>query len=247
MIGNYGVPDRKVLDKYGLPAYFESTKIHAQALIVQDYSHHYSHWNAVSSLGDWLKEEGIPGLSGLDTRLLTKKIRSRGAMLGRIEIDPNAPMPDFTKIPNPNMRNLVAEVSTRDVKVYGKGNPMKILAVDCGVKANIIRQLCDRGAELTLVPFDYPFAAELHKFDGLFLSNGPGDPNMLLDTTVAQLKQVINCSENDVKVCVNTTSWKYGIRVVSPRLISVPFFSPCFLCILFCVSFPAADFWNLHG
>jgi carbamoylphosphate synthase small subunit len=156
-------------------------------------------------------------------------------------------MPDFTKIPNPNMRNLVAEVSTRDVKVYGKGNPMKILAVDCGVKANIIRQLCDRGAELTLVPFDYPFAAELHKFDGLFLSNGPGDPNMLLDTTVAQLKQVINCSENDVKVCVNTTSWKYGIRVVSPRLISVPFFSPCFLCILFCVSFPAADFWNLHG
>jgi len=199
MIGNYGVPDRKVLDKYGLPAYFESTKIHAQALIVQDYSHHYSHWNAVSSLGDWLKEEGIPGLSGLDTRLLTKKIRSRGAMVGRIEIDPNAPTPDFTKIPNPNMRNLVAEVSTKDVKVYGKGNPMKILAVDCGIKANIIRQLCDRGAELTLVPFDYPFASELHKFDGLFLSNGPGDPNMLLDTTVAQLKQVINCSENDIK------------------------------------------------
>ena len=200
MIGNYGVPDRKVRDKYGLSAYFESDRIHAKALLVQDYSHHYSHWNAASSLGDWLKEEGIPGVSGLDTRALTKKIRTTGALVGRIEIDPNAPAPDFTKLQNPNTRNLVAEVSTKEVKVYGKGNPVKILAVDCGMKFNIIRQLCDRGAELTVVPYDYPFAAELHKFDGLFLSNGPGDPTMLMNTTVSELKKVINCPDDEIKV-----------------------------------------------
>ena len=72
MVGNYGVPDRKKIDKFGLPAHFESYKIHASGLIVQDYAHHYSHWQAASSLGDWLKEEGIPGLCDLDTRMLTK-------------------------------------------------------------------------------------------------------------------------------------------------------------------------------
>ena len=86
MVGNYGVPSRTVIDAYGLPAFFESNKIHASALLVQDYSHHYSHWNAASSLGDWLKEEGVPGICDLDTRMLTKKIRQKGAMLGRIEI-----------------------------------------------------------------------------------------------------------------------------------------------------------------
>jgi len=75
MVGNYGVPDRKVIDEFGLPAYFESKKIHPRGLICQDYSHHYSHWNASSSLGDWLKEEGVAGLSGIDTRMLTKRIR----------------------------------------------------------------------------------------------------------------------------------------------------------------------------
>ena len=108
MIGNYGVPDRTVKDEYGLPKYFESTKIHAKGLIVQNYSHHYSHWNAASSLSDWLKEEGIPALGGIDTRLLTQKIREKGAMLGRIEIDLDAPAPDFTKIQDPNTRHLAS-------------------------------------------------------------------------------------------------------------------------------------------
>lgn len=199
MIGNYGVPDRKVLDKYGLPAHFESDAIHTKAILVQDYSHHYSHWKASSSLGDWLKEEGVPGVCGLDTRMLTKKIRHKGALRGVIEIDPNAPAPDFSNVIDPNATNLVAEVSTKEVKIFGKGNAVKILAVDCGIKANIIRKLCDRGVEMTLVPYDYPFASELHKYDGLFLSNGPGDPSMVADTTVAELKKVINCSEDEIK------------------------------------------------
>ena len=144
MVGNYGVPDRKKLDDCGLPAFFESSKIHVAGLLVQDYSHHYSHWNAASSLGDWLKEEGIPGISGLDTRLLTKKIREKGALLGRIEVDLDAPAPDFAKMVSPNSRHLVDEVSTKEVKVYGNGNATKVIAVDCGIKFNIIRQLVQR-------------------------------------------------------------------------------------------------------
>ena len=144
MVGNYGVPDRKKMDEFGLPANFESTKIHVAGLLVQDYSYHYSHWNATSSLGDWLKEEGVPGITGLDTRLLTKKIREKGALLGRIEIELDAPTPDFTKMVSPNARHLVDEVSTKEVKVYGKGNTTKVIAVDCGMKFNIIRQLVRR-------------------------------------------------------------------------------------------------------
>lgn len=96
------------------------------------------------SLSQWLREEGVPGISGVDTRLLTKKIRDRGAMLGRIVVDPN----DVPAFQDPNTRHLVEEVSTKEVKYYGKGNPVKIVAVDCGMKYNMIRALVDRGAEV---------------------------------------------------------------------------------------------------
>ncbi|GAX13177.1 carbamoyl-phosphate synthase [Fistulifera solaris] len=198
MVGNYGVPDRKKLDEYGLPADFESNRIHATGLIVQNYSHHYSHWKAASSLGDWLKEEGVPGLCDIDTRMLTKKIREKGAMLGRIEVDLNAPVPDFSKMVDPNKRHLVGEVSVKEPTVYGKGNPTKVIAVDCGMKYSIIRQLVKRGVELTVVPWNYPFAADMHKYDGLFLSNGPGDPNMCMET-VKELEKVITCPEDQIK------------------------------------------------
>lgn len=198
MVGNYGTPSRTTIDEFGLPAYFESNRIHAKALIVQDYSHHYSHWNAASSLGDWLKEEGVPGICDIDARMLTKKIREKGALLGRIDIDTSAPPPDFSQMTNPNMRHLVADVSTKEIKVYGKGNPVKVLAVDCGMKYNIIRQLVRRGAELTVVPWDHPIASDMHKYDGLFLSNGPGDP-MMCGKTIEELKKIVNCPDDEVK------------------------------------------------
>lgn len=198
MVGNYGVPDRNAKDEYGLPKFFESTKIHVKGLLVQDYSHHYSHWNAVSSLGDWMKEQGVPGLAGIDTRLLTQKIREKGAMKGRIEIDLDAPAPAFDKMQNPNERHLVDEVSTKEKVVYGKGNSTKIIAVDCGMKLNIIRQLVKRNVELTVVPWDYPFADEVDQYEGLFLSNGPGDPTKC-QATVEQLEKVISFPDDKVK------------------------------------------------
>ena len=187
MIGNYGVPSTKDLDEFGLPKAFESNQIHAAALICQDYSYTWSHWDGQQSLGDWLKSENIPGLHGIDTRLLTKKIRNAGAMKAKIEFA-GKPSPELI---DPNSRNLVAEVSTKKVKIYGKGNPLKIIAVDCGMKHNIIRELVKRGAEVKVVPWDYELYAELGSHDGVFISNGPGDPTMA-KKTIEELKKVIN-------------------------------------------------------
>ena len=112
MVGNYGVPSTTDVDKYGLLQAFESGQIHASALIVQDYSYTYSHWDAKMSLSQWLKNEGIPGIHGIDTRMMTKKIRAKGAMLGKIEFEGQS----LLQLEDPNLRNLVAEVSTKEFK-----------------------------------------------------------------------------------------------------------------------------------
>ena len=116
-----------------------------------------------------MKSQNVPGISGIDTRLLTKKIRKEGAILGKIEFE-GQPGVEFEDI---NKKHLVAEVSIKEPVTYGKGNPLKILAVDCGIKYNIIRCLVERGAEVKLVPHDHPLVNELEHHDGLFLSNGP--------------------------------------------------------------------------
>ncbi|XP_074642725.1 carbamoyl-phosphate synthase [ammonia], mitochondrial-like [Tubulanus polymorphus] len=188
IVGNYGVPDTKTLDKHGLHRYIESDRIHVSGLIVQDYSHEHSHWNSNKSLSDWLKEEGIPGLYGIDTRMLTKIIRDMGTLLGKIEYE-NDPI----DLVNPNLRNLMDDVSTKEVKIYGAGNEHKILAVDCGIKNNMIRMLVERGAEVKLVPWNYDFTND--HFDGLFISNGPGDPSLATET-ISYIKQVMDRSIN---------------------------------------------------
>eukprot|EP00981_Chlorochromonas_danica_P010802 scaffold3414_cov183-Ochromonas_danica.AAC.8 len=195
MVGNYGVPNPKTFDRHGLRQAFESDQIHAAALIVQDYSYTYSHWDATMSLSQWLKQEGIPAIHGIDTRMITKKIRSQGAMLGRIDFEPLA---SGQKLEDPNQRNLVAEVSTKTVQYFGKGNPLKILAVDCGIKSNIIRMLVERGAEVKLVPWDHDIYNELPNVDGVFISNGPGDPTQC-KKTIDELRKVINADESVMK------------------------------------------------
>ncbi len=176
LIGNYGVPESVVTD--GLPDFFESDHVQVTALIVSDYSEQYSHWSAKQSLGDWLIENGIPGLYGIDTRELTKIIREKGAMMGKIifnEIDPG--------FHDPNKENLVASVSTDKIITYGNGSA-RILLVDCGVKYNIIRHFVKRDTTVIRVPWDYDYSNE--KYDGLFISNGPGNPKMC-DVTINHL------------------------------------------------------------
>ena len=167
LIGNYGVPDNET-DEWGLPKHFESERIQTSGLIVSDYVSSYSHWNARKSLSEWLREHGVPGIQGIDTRMLTKKLREKGTMLGKIV---NGNDVEFS---DPNLRNLVEEVSVPKKISYNPGGRKKIVLIDCGVKLNIIRNLIRRDCEVIRVPWDYDFLGE--EFDGVVISNGPGDP-----------------------------------------------------------------------
>ncbi|KAL7541078.1 hypothetical protein ACHAXR_010615 [Thalassiosira sp. AJA248-18] len=182
LIGNYGVPDTSHTDEYNLPKFFESKEIHIAGLVVSSYSWEHSHWAARSSLADWLKENGVPGIYGVDTRALTMKIREAGAMLGNLVVT----MPDrATMFSDPNKRNLVAEVSTKTITTYGTSNTTSIIAYDCGMKFNIIRYFVNtHKVKLTVVPYDYDLEKNPAniQWDGLFLSNGPGDPSMVPQT-----------------------------------------------------------------
>ncbi len=168
LIGNYGVPP--VEYENNLIQNFESNAIHISGLVISDYSYDSSHWKSQMSLSDWLVRNKIPAIHGVDTRMLTKRIRERGALLGKIIYEKKDIL-----LHDPNQENLVAMVSTNEKVVYGNGR-YRILLVDCGVKYNIIRRLLMRDTTVIRVPWDYDYSSE--DYDGLFLSNGPGDPKM---------------------------------------------------------------------
>ncbi|MGE5480950.1 MAG: glutamine-hydrolyzing carbamoyl-phosphate synthase small subunit [Chloroflexota bacterium] len=181
IVGNYGVPENKFAD--GLPTEFESESVQVSGLIISDYSFEFNHWNASKSLGDWLKEFKIPGVYDVDTRALTKKLRDKGAMLGKIVFEENYDL-DFH---DPNQENLVAKVSIDRKTVYGNGK-YRILLVDCGVKTNIIRYLLKHDTTVIRAPWDYDFLRE--DYDGLFLTNGPGDPTRC-EATINNLSKAL--------------------------------------------------------
>ena len=187
LVGNYGVPPfTRGAD--GIPDYMEGAHIYAEAIIVSDYSENYSHWNAAESLGDWLKREQIPGITGIDTRALTKALREHGVMMGKIVFgdDPaNIPTAQYAGV------NYVDRVSCKEVIRYNEGAGKKVVLVDCGVKANILRCLIRRGVEVIRVPWDYDFNGL--QFDGLFISNGPGDP----DTCDAAVQNIRRAMQNE--------------------------------------------------
>ena len=172
LVGNYGVPSASE-EANGLSSFYESDHIHVRALVVSDYSEEYSHWNAVESLADWLKREHVPGITGIDTRELTKVLREHGVMMGKIIFDDepeNIPTAEYAGV------NFVDKVSCKEIVRYNEGAEKKVVLVDCGVKANIIRCLINRGCEVIRVPWNYDYTDM--EFDGLFLANGPGDPDM---------------------------------------------------------------------
>ncbi|NWS69318.1 CPSM synthase, partial [Crotophaga sulcirostris] len=183
IVGNGGVPDTAALDEMGLRRFLESDGIKVSGLLVLDYSSEYSHWQATRSLGEWLQEEQVPALYGIDTRMLSKLIRGKGTVLGKIEFEGQP-----VEFADPDKRNLIAEVSTKEVKVYGRGNPVKVVAVDCGLKHNVIRLLVKRGAEVHLVPWDHDFHSM--EYDGLVISGGPGDP-MKAQEVIQNVRKVL--------------------------------------------------------
>jgi carbamoyl-phosphate synthase small subunit len=214
LIGNYGVPSfaKASEGKPDLPP-FESRRMQIAGLVVSEYSEQYSHHDAKESLAEWLKASGVPAISGVDTRALTKKLREHGVMLGALA---KAKPKEFI---DPNEENLVAAVSPKKKRVYGNG-PIRIVLVDCGAKENIVRLLLRPETTVIRVPWDYDFTRE--KYRALALSNGPGDPTQCAKT-VEHIRAAMKAKKPIVGVCLGnqllalaagakTYKLKYGHR-----------------------------------
>jgi len=209
MIGNYGVPSEQnskfktqssKTDR--LSEYLESNQIHIRGLIVSEYSEQYSHWKAKKSLADFLKKHKIPALQAVDTRALTQKLREHGVMLGKIvpeSIDFDAQM----TFSDPNLTNLVAEVSCKEKQILSPKGRRKstIVLYDCGAKHNIIRNFLERGVRVIRLPWNYELKKLKEKYDAVFVSNGPGDPKMA-DKTIESIQYAMSENKTIFGICL---------------------------------------------
>lgn len=212
LIGNYGVPHQNNTD--ALSRNFESSRFQAAGIIVNDYSQKPHHWNSTRTLGDWLKGYSIPGLTGIDTRALTKKLREQGTMLGKIAF-----RNEQIDLYDPNVDQLMPKVSIARPAVYGEGEK-RVLLIDCGSKHNIINSLLSRGVSVKRVPWDHDVHTE--SFDGLLISNGPGDPKQCRKT-ILQIRDALSRQVPTFGICLghqlmalaagaNTYKLEYGHR-----------------------------------
>ncbi|KAK9480271.1 carbamoyl-phosphate synthase arginine-specific small chain [Lipomyces japonicus] len=222
LIGNYGVPS-SARDEFNLLRYFESGRIQCSGIVVSDFAAEYSHWTAVESLGSWCKREGVAAISGVDTRAIVQYLREQGSTLGRITVGEEVTGNDSGVFEDPGKVNLVEVVSTKEPYRVNDGQKINIALLDCGVKENIIRCLTSRGASVTVFPHDFPIQDVASQFDGIFISNGPGDPKHC-DKTVYNLQQTLNAYSGPIfGICLGhqllalavgakTVKLKYGNR-----------------------------------
>lgn len=188
LVGNYGVPSNEL--NLGLPLYFESDHIQVQGLVIHELCLEPFHWASTRTLDQWLLDEGVPGIYGVDTRRLTKKLRMHGVMLGILQVFDAGEEPDLAlllkdgqDIADPNLTDLVKQVSVKRPVTYSVGGKKTVVLIDCGVKYSIIRNLLRRGVNVVRVPYDISASEVLgYSPDGVFLSNGPGDPKTCLKT-----------------------------------------------------------------
>ena len=189
IVGNYGVPAKKS---------WESDKVHIAGLVVCQYIDTPSHYESVMTLSAWLKEQKVPAIEIKDTRLLTQYLRDNGSQLGKIVVDGQRDINFY----DPNTDNLVAKVSPKKIVSEGQGKKT-ILMIDCGAKRNMQRCLLQRGVQVITAPWDFdPFRnASTISFDGLIISNGPGDPKMA-DTTIRTIKKAMENKIPTFGVCL---------------------------------------------
>jgi len=195
LIGNYGVP---------APAKWESRRIWARGVVVSETCENWSHSEGRKSLLEWLKDQRVPIITGVDTRALTKTLRESGVMLGGIDSRNTYHVALNSKkcleFPDPNEKNLVAQVSIKKPKLYGTGRKT-LIAVDCGMKENIIRELERFAWKIKRVPYNYDYTKE--NYDAVLLSNGPGDPVMATDT-IAILQKAMKQRKPIFGICLGS-------------------------------------------
>lgn len=220
LIGNYGAPPKLYTDN--LPKFLESEKIQIKGLIVSSYIENNTHWQSAYSLSSWLYNEGIPALSGIDTRTLTKILRSFGVMKGKISFTKPRSTSGFI-FDDINSRNLVSSVSIKEPKIYGNGK-IRLVLIDCGFKSNQIKLLLKHDTTIIHVPWSYDLFGQGNRyhFDAIFISNGPGDPKMVKET-IETIKQAIGRKIPILGICLgnqilalatgaDTFKLKYGHR-----------------------------------
>ena len=199
LVGNYGVPDPSVVDEDGIPKFFESEKIQIRGLVVHELSLTASHWNLSMTLDEWMYKEKIPGISGIDTRELTKKLRTSGVMMAALvvsdsEINVEQVKKELSSATRYDSEQFMDIVSTKEERVYGDGDKT-VVVVDTGAKNAILRNVRELGYKAILLPWDTPYEKIMsYKPQGVVLSSGPGDPQKCPDT-IDTAKKLI---ENDV-------------------------------------------------
>jgi len=228
LVGNYGVP--QYATEFGVPLYFESLSIKVRGLIIQDLCVEPSHYLSERSLDVWLRDEDVPGIFGIDTRRLTKKLREKGVMLGILKVFKKGEQPSIDRlleesqsIPDPNREDLVGRVTIKEPIYYEFEGGKKVVLIDCGMKCGILRELLKLKADIIRVPYDLS-AEEIMEYrpDGIVISNGPGDPKSCSRTieTVGELADeqmpiMGICLGNQILALAmggNTYKLKYGHR-----------------------------------
>lgn len=223
LIGNYGVPSNE-RDSYNLLKYFESPHIQCAGVVVADVAEKYSHWTAVESLGEWCAREGVPAISGVDTRAIVTFLREQGSSLARITIGDEYDADEDESFVDPGQINLVKRVSTKAPFIVEAPNAkFHVALIDCGVKENILRSLVSRGATVTVFPYNFPIHKVADNFDGIFISNGPGDPTHCQETVYNLGRMMETSSVPVMGICLGhqllsmavgarTIKLKYGNR-----------------------------------
>jgi carbamoyl-phosphate synthase small subunit len=209
LVGNYGVPPYDL--ELGIPKYFESNNIMATGLVIHELCKKPYHWASTKTLDEWLKNENIPGIYGIDTRKLTKKLRVKGVMLGILQVceegeEPNLEklLKEAKKVPDPNLRDLVGEVTVKEPVHHKVGGSKVVALIDCGVKYGILRNLLKRGINVVRVPYNFS-AKEILEYNPtcVVISNGPGDPKKCFKT-IDCVRELVEEDIPIMGVCLGT-------------------------------------------